>query len=705
MNIIIGKVKEARRPGSQETCLFRSPMHGYGVCPCAVVRGGDIEQMLPCVRIRIFPDNRFGYLSMSYGVPHTVSGNEMLRKTVLLSGIAVGVAAGWAVAVQAQPALNENDEIVLKTITVTTPLRRASALERSTSSVTVIGEKDIDQSAAADLQSLLKIYTGVTMTANGGQGATSGVSLRGFSSSQTLVLVNGVRMGSATSGTPNLSSIPLASVERIEIAKGGHSAQYGADAMGGIINIITKQGGACENGKSYCGSWTTGVTHPWGGFASGNISGTAENGIEYGLGANVLGTQGFDFTTGLIENDRDGFLQGSVNLSLAKDVEWGRVYIDGLYTRGRNHYDGYNTTVPDSADTHNFSGRFGARIDHSDDWFSTIELTSSLDKAKQFRASVDGDTFKTQRYGVFASTQKAFNTDKTQQIIVAGGEFYREKINGSSVSGKAYDEAHRNLSALFAQYSIDYAGLLVDAGLRYDHNQQYGDKVTYNIGASYEVAQDFVLRSSYATGFRAPTFNDLYYPDTGYGGGNPDLKPESSQSFEIGMNWQSSQQTSFDLAIYQNNIKDQISWVAGPINIQKARIRGVEATVAHQFNDEWAVKASIDLRDPINRSDKNHGNYLPNRDRFKATGEISYRPDEKLDLTARVLYGASRYTKEDNIEKLGSYITADFVALYAFDQQSKIKLSVENVFDKQYQTKDGYRMPGRTMSLGFTRSF
>ena len=633
----------------------------------------------------------------------------MFRKVVLLSGVAFGAMAVLSGGAQAQGAQNENGEIVLKTIMVTTPLRRESALERSTSSVTVIGEKDIEQSAAPDLQSLLKTYAGVTMVANGGQGASSGVSLRGFSSSQTLVLVNGVRMGSATSGTPNLSSIPLASIERIEIAKGGHSAQYGADAMGGIINIITKQGGACENGKSYCGSWTTGVTHPWGGFASGNISGKAENGIEYGFGANILGTQGYDFTTAPIENDRDGFLQGSVNLSLAKDVKWGRIYVDGLYTRGRNHYDGYNTTAPDSADTHNFSGRFGTRIDHSDDWFSTIELTSSLDKAKQFRASVDGDTFKTQRYGIFASTQKVFNTDKTQQIIVAGGEFYREKINGSSVSGDAYDEAHRNLSALFAQYSIDYAGLLIDAGLRYDHNQQFGDKVTYNIGASYEVVQNLILRSSYATGFRAPTFNDLYYPYSG----NPDLKAEKSGSFEIGLNWQASQQTSFDLALYQNDVKDQIAWAPvfpgswdwKPFNIQKARIRGLEATVAHQFNDEWAVKASIDLRDPINRSDANRGNYLPNRDRFKATGEISYRPDEKLDLTARVLYGSSRYSDEANKNKLDSYITTDFVALYAFDQQSQIKFSVENIFDKQYETAKGYRMPGRTMSLGFTRSF
>ncbi|WP_374833810.1 TonB-dependent receptor plug domain-containing protein [Paenochrobactrum pullorum] len=621
----------------------------------------------------------------------------MFRKIVLLGGVATGALVLFSFAAQAQSIGSENNEIVLKTITVTTPLRRASALERSTSSVTVIDEKEIEQSAAPDLQSLLKTYTGVTMIANGGQGSSSGVSLRGFSSSQTLVLVNGVRMGSATSGTPNLSSIPLSSIARIEIAKGGHSAQYGADAMGGIINIITKQGGACENGKAYCGSWTTGVTHPWGGFASGNISGKSTNGIEYGLGASILGTQGYDFTTSPIENDRDGFLQGSLNLSLAKDVEWGRVYMDGLYTRGRNHYDGTSNTAFDSADTHNFSGRFGARIDHSDDWFSTIEVTSSLDQSRQFRASKKGDTFKTQRYGIFASTQKAFNTDKTQQIIVVGGEFYREKVGDVE-----YEKSSRDLSALFAQYSIDYADILIDAGLRYDHNQQFGNKVTYNIGASYEVVQDFVLRTSYATGFRVPTFNDLYYPSYG----NPDLKPETSGSFEVGFNWQMAQQTHFDIALYQNDIEDQIIWVGmTPKNVEKARIRGVEAAVQHQFNDVWAFKASVDLREPLNKSGGSSGRYLINADRFKASGEISYHPDEKLDLTARVLYGSSRYADEANKKKLDSYITADFVAFYAFDPQSQIKFSVENIFDKEYETAVGFRMPGRTMSLGYSRSF
>ncbi|MGU3576053.1 TonB-dependent receptor domain-containing protein [Brucellaceae bacterium C25G] len=628
----------------------------------------------------------------------------MLKHVILLSSVAASTLTAFSSSLQAQTLNNEHDELVLKTIVVTTPLRRASSLERSTSSVTVIDEKEIHQSAAPDLQSLLQSYTGITLTANGGQGATANVSLRGFSSSQTLVLVNGVRVSSATSGTPNLSSIPLSAIERIEIAKGAHSAQYGADAMAGIINIITKQGGACENGKDHCGSWTTGVTHPWGGFTSGNLSGRAESGIEYGFGVNILGTQGYDFTTSPRENDRDGFLQGSVNLSLAKDIEWGRVYLDGLYSRGRNHYDASSNTAPDTADTNNFSGRFGTRIDHSENWFSTIEFSSSLDKSKQFRASVDGDTFKTQRYGVFASTQKTFDTDKTKQVIVAGGEFYHEKVGDIN-----YDENQRNLSALFAQYSIDYAGLLIDAGLRYDHNQQFGDKVTYNIGASYEIVPDFIVRSSYATGFRAPTFNDLYYPYSG----NPDLKPETSRSFEIGLNWQASQQTSFDLYFYQNDAKDQIAWAPvspgsydwRPFNIQKARIRGVEAMLRHQFDEAWSMKLSLDLRDPVNKSGAYDGNYLPNRDRFKAMAELGYRQGDKLDLIARILYASSRYSDEANKIKLDSYLTADFVALYAIDQKSQIKLAVENIFDKQYETAKGYRMPGRTLSLGFTRSF
>ncbi len=466
-----------------------------------------------------------------------------------------------------------------------------------------------------------------------------------------------------------------------------------------MINIITKQGGACGE-RSFCGSVTTGVTHPWGGYASASMQGQNKDGIDYAFGAAVTGTQGYNFKqpgTFGYEPDRDGFLQGSFNFSLAKDFDWGRIYTDGLLSRGRNQYD---ATAPsfNEAYTTAFNGKLGARIDHTDDWSSTIELSSGLDHSRNFRKGVSGsDLFETKRYGIFASTEKQFETGSISHLVTGGLEAYREEVNATTV----YAETSRDLAAVFGQYSLEYDALRFDGGVRYDHNEQFGDVVTYNAGASYEVLPDLVLRSSFGTGFRAPTFNELYYP--GYA--NPDLQPEKSRSYEVGLNWQATDKTSLDMAFYQTRLRDAIMSTAPsylPYNVARANITGFEAMLSHRFNENWGVKGSIDLKRPI---DEDSDNDLAYRERVKATAEVSYKPVEKLDLTARLLYGGSRFANAANTNKLDPYVTADFVALYDIDAQSQLKLSVENIFDKDYQTTSGYIAPGRTINIGLTRNF
>jgi len=597
---------------------------------------------------------------------------------------------------------------LLDRLVITTPLRRESPLLRSTSSVTVIDRDEIEKSAAADLPSLLKSHTGVSVSTNGGMGAVANVSVRGTKTNQTLILVNGVRIASATAGSASVFNIPLDSVERIEIAKGAHSAQYGSDAIGGVINIITRQGGACADGRSACGTATVGVMHPWGGYASGNVQGN-DNGLTYSAGGSVIGTRGYDFTTpdhpwGIHEPDDDGFLQGSLHLSLSKELGWGRIYGDALLARGRTEYDGSFPSDNEQYTT-TFAGKIGTHIDHSEDWSSTVELYSGIDNQKNFRKGQPGDSrFDTSRYGIFASTERSFETDGVTNVLTGGVESYREKVD-STID---YDVNARTISSVFAQYSAEYEAFRLDSGIRYDHNSQFGSATTYNIGASYEIVPDLTLRSSYATGFRAPTFNDLYWPaDPVFGpAANPNLRPEKSRSWEVGVKWQASADTSFDIAAYQTLLTDAIVLDPNdnyiPNNVSRARITGFEAEVSHRFSDEWSGKATLDLRRPI---DRDTGLYLPNSDRFKATAEITYSPNEQLDLTARVLYGGSRYIYDFTQEKLPDYVTADFTALYAVDASSRLKLAVENVFDKQYQTNLGYRAPGRTFDLSFTRAF
>lgn len=594
----------------------------------------------------------------------------------------------------------------LDRIVVTTPLRRASSLERSTSSVTVIGEEEIRQSAAVDLPSLLKSYTGVSVSVNGGIGATSGVALRGTKAEQTLVLVNGVRVSSATSGSVSLFNIPLGSIERIEVAKGAHSAQYGADAIGGIINIITKSGGTCANGNASCTTLTTGVMHPWGGTASASIAGRTADGMDYSVGGSVFGTRGYEFTKpGAFshEVDDDGFGQGSLNFSVSKDYGWGRLYSNGLFSRARTQFDNNDPMEPNETEADTLTGKVGARLDHSDSWNTTVELSAGIDNTTNFRDDANVDyVYDSSRFGVLAVTEKTFDTDTATHVVSAGAEAYREQIDATGT----YTAKQRDLAALFGQYSLEYGALSLDSGLRYDSNEQFGDATTYNIGASYAVLPDLTVRASHGTGFRAPSFNDLYFQQP-FGIGNPDLRPERSRSYEVGLNWHPTDATSLDMAFYQSWIKDQIAWDTTlfplqPFNLDRVEVTGFEATLSHRFDERWGARASLDIRRPINEIS---GNYVHFQDRFRASAEVDFQATEKLFLKAGIFYVGTRYANAANTQKMPAYTTVDFTGIYRLDEQSELKLSVENLFDEKYERIRNYNAMGRTINLSFSRTF
>jgi len=627
-----------------------------------------------------------------------------MRKTILAAG---ACALAFTAGAQAQ---HLPGETVLDTITVTTPLRRASSLERTTSSVTVIGEEEIRRSAAVDLPSLLKAHTGVSVSLNGGIGASGGAAIRGTRPSQTLVLVNGMRIGAATNGSVSLFNIPLGAIERIEVAKGAHSAQYGADAIGGIVNIITKGGGACADGAAACTTLTAGVTHPWGGTVSADAAGRTGDGLDYAFGGSFFGTRGYDFTRPALaahEPDDDGFARGSFHYSLSKEHDWGRLYSDGLVSRARTQYD----NRPRSADrvglneteTDTMAGKVGVRLDHSPDWNTTLEASAGADKAANFRDGVAArDVFGTTRYGLLALTQKSFATGGADHVASAGVEAYREKID---VTG-TYTVKQRDLLAAFAQYSLDYGGLTVDAGLRHDHNEQFGDATTYNVGASYALAPGLSVRASHGTGFRAPSFNDLYFQQS-FGVGNPDLEPELSRSWEVGLNWRPTARTSLDMAVYRSVVENQIAWNTSlfpmrPFNLQRVTVTGFEATLDHRFDERWGVRASLDLRRPISAET---GVFVELQDRFKASVEVDFQATEKLYLKAGVFHVGSRFADARNTRQMPAYTTVDLTAIYRLDAQSELKLSVENLFDERYERIPNYNAMGRTVNATFSRTF
>ncbi|AJY44790.1 TonB-dependent receptor plug domain-containing protein [Martelella endophytica] len=615
----------------------------------------------------------------------------------------------------------------LAPVTVTTPLRRPTTVLQSTSTVTVITEDDIEKSAAPDLPSLLKRYPGVNITTNGGQGATSSIVLRGASASQTLVLIDGMRVASATSGTAYISNIPLSSIARVEIVEGAHSAEWGADAIGGVVNIITKDGSTCENGASVCTTVETGVTYPWGGYGTVSTRGVSNSGVNFNIGLSLLGTEGYDFTTAdnsVHEDGRDGFLQGAFNFALSKDFLWGRLYTSGLYVRSNPHFDsapyadwmtGETVYGANEADQTNAAFKVGAEVDHSDTWSSVFELYSAFDYQKNFRdGHPEADThYDTNRYGLSASTTKEIQAGAALNTFTLGAEAYRETVD-SSVE---YTETARDVAAVYGQYGLELDALTFNAGLRYDYDEQFGDAVTYNVGLGYELVEGLTARASFSTGFNAPTFNDLYWAYDGSYVGNPDLEAETSKNWEVGLNWAPTDTAAIDLVYYENRIDDMIAYVSDPVtyigtmeNIDKAKVSGVRATYSQMlFDDRLGLDFGFEYRLPKDETDDV---YIANQNRLKLTAEASYAATEKLNLNAGIEYVGSRWTNADNIEytnyaqyQLGAYTLVNLSAIYAIDETANVKFAVENLFDEEYQTAYGYKAPGTTVTLAYRRTF
>ncbi|MCD1633827.1 TonB-dependent receptor [Martelella mediterranea] len=635
------------------------------------------------------------------------------------------IAAGMAVAVLASAgegaAQDTGATTVLEPIYVTTPLRRPSTIVQSTSTVTVVTEEDIERSAAVDLPSLLRSYPGVNVTTNGGMGANAGITLRGTNTGQTLVLVDGMRVASATGGSTAIANIPLSSIARVEIVEGAHSAQWGADAIGGVVNIITKDGSFCENGASICSSVETGVTWPWGGFGTLSSRGVTGSGVDFNVGLSVIGTEGYDFTTpsnSVHEPGRDGFLQGSFNYSIGKDFAWGRVYSQGFYARSNPHFDsapyadwmtgdmvyGANQSIQTNA-----AFKLGAEFDHSDDWSSVFEIYSAFDYQKNFRDDhPEADThYDTNRFGISGSTTKEVLAGDALNIFTLGFDAYRETVD-SSVD---YTETGRNVGAFYGQYGLELDALTVNAGLRYDADEQFGGALTYNVGLGYELVEGLTARASFSTGFNAPTFNDLYWAFDGSYVGNPYLDPETSKNWEAGLNWDSGAGSVVDVVYYENYIDDMIVFVSDPItyigtmeNIEKAKVSGVRATYSQMLlDDRLGLDFGLEYRLPKNETDDE---YIANQNRLKLTAAASWQATERLNLNAGIEYVGSRWTNESNFNpQLGDYTVVDISANYAVDDLSNVKFAVENLFDEDYQTIPGYNAPGTTVTLSYRRTF
>ena len=586
------------------------------------------------------------------------------------------IALSYSVAAQADEVLEE---------VVVTATRTEQPISDVIGSVTVITRADIETSQAQSLQDLLRGEAGIDIANSGGLGKASSIYLRGGNATQTLILVDGVRMGSATAGTTSVEFIPVEQIERIEIVRGPRSSLYGSDAIGGVIQIFTRrnQGVTASAGIS---SHNTQDYSAGFGDVVGNLRFNVNGAYQQSDGFNACAS-GYSGGCYAIEPDKDGYRNSSGSAKLGYAFgEFADLELSTLYSQGRTEYDGSyvnETRFRNSAPSVRFTLNANAALS------LTLSGGMTQDKNDNLNNGVFMSRFDTEKRN--GSLQADWRIADAHTVTL-GADYLQDKVD----SDTAYTVTERDNKGLFAQYLGKFNAHEFSASLRRDDNQQFGGHTTGNVGWKwFALGKSLTLNAGAGSAFHAPTFNDLYYP---WGYGNPELKPEQSKSYELGASGQLSW-LDWSLQLYSTNVDNLIaldsSWYPG--NISKARLRGAELTVDAQWQ-QLTAKLNYTAQDPRSRAAASYDNVLPHRSRQSGRVELSY-DFGATQLSSTINVVGKRYDDLANSIELGGYTTVDVAAQVALSKQFTLQAKLGNFFDRPYETVRYYNQEGRTAAL------
>lgn len=588
------------------------------------------------------------------------------RKTLIAAAV---LAANFNL--QAQQA----DE--LETITVTAT-RTEQGLNNTLASVVVIDRTDIESIQPASTLELLSNVAGVDISQQGGRGQSSSVFIRGTNSNHTLVLVDGIRISSATLGSSDLQSIAPAQIERIEIVKGPRAAIWGSDAIGGVIQIFTRKSAGLSaevniGSESYKqASATIGFTH---GDGSSSITVSHEE------------ADGFDVLDGA-DDDKDGFEHTSFTATGEQNISE-QLQLTYLLQSNKsdNEYDN-SFGGNDQVESDNYAWFVGANYQWSEQDSLSVKFGQNQDSSLNYKEGADSDSlFETNRDQLFVQNTTTLDN---ATLVTYGVDFIKESIE---TTGADYTSTERNLIGAFVYGQKQVEQFSIEGALRYDDIEDIDSETTYNLGLGYDLTDSTKLAVNHSTGFKAPTFNDLYYPF----GGNPELESETSETTEILLK-QGLENGALGISLYQTEVENMIAWaplpsgIWTPQNINNADIQGaeIELTVTHNALTHDFSLAYIDTEDKatgeqLARRAREHFNYAVSAD----MGEI--------DFNVSFSYKGDRM---DRGTKLDAYTLVNAKIGYDVTDAVSLNFKVNNLFDENYTTANNYRTQGQTFYFG-----
>ncbi len=565
---------------------------------------------------------------------------------------------------------------------IVTANRTTNTVDETIAPLTIITRKDIDRLQAQSVVDILKSTPGIDVKTSGGMGSSTSIFMRGTNSDHILVLVDGIPYGSATLGTTPFQYIPVSQIERIEVVRGPQSSLYGSSAIGGIIQIFTNKETRGQSFYADTGYGSDDTVEANAGFGYGNET------SSFNIGVGYIDTDVYDFLgnpdPANADNDDDGFDNTSVSINgRHKFNEQFTLSGSYLLADGENQYDYTNglnlATTKTRTEFKQQVASIVADLKINDIWSSQLLIGQSKDESDNYQYPYFETTIEKSQ---FDTTKDNFSWKndfiiRDKDILTVGFDYLDESVDSTT----NFDKDSRWTKGVFTQYQ--YYGEVFDikGAWRYDDNQQFGSHNTGNIGLGFDLDEYLRVTVNYGSAYKAPTFNDLYYPDVGYFKGNSGLKPETSESFDFGLSGEF-KSINWSANFYTTSIRNLIEYQYPTMeNIDKANIDGIELSLGTQLFG-WNIQGNISHTNPKN---DDTGNYLTNRSRdtFRLDMDSKYK---NFTYGASVIAASKRYLDANNDNTLAGYGIMNIRSAWELTKNWTIKAKVDNLFDKEYAT-------------------
>ncbi len=575
---------------------------------------------------------------------------------------------------------------------VVTAARAPQSIDEVGQAITVIDRAEIERRQTVIVSDLLMTTPGVTVTRSGSVGGITDVRLRGADSAQTLVVIDGVRVNdpSSPAGAFDFANLLSSSVERVEVLRGPNSVPWGSQAIGGVVNIITR---APTEGLSARANAEYGYANQV--FTSAGIAG-GTGALSGSLTGGYLRTDGISAAANGTE--RDGYrhygANGRLGLELAPGIG---IDLRGWYANSRANIDGFpppNYTLADTAEyqkSREIYGYAGAHADLADGRFrNRIAFTIADIHRDNYDPATGADpTF----FGRGRSERYEYQTDLriVDPVRFVGGAEHEDSRfdDGSTARSTGITSVYGQLIAK------PFEALTLTGGVRHDDHRRFGARTTFGADAALALATGTVVRASYGEGFKAPTLYQLYSFI-----GNQNLRPEEAKSYDLGIAQAFlGGRARIGATWFERTIRNQIDYDFATNlygNIQRTHTNGVEVELALRPVDALQVSANYTWMDPQNRSaGAAFGRDLPRRARETVNFNADYRFPFALAVGATISVVGDSFNNVANTQRLDGYVLAGIRAEVPITERLSVYGRVDNLFDESYQTVTGYGTYGR----------